>query len=365
MKNKPKKNTKHENKKDLKMEEKMSEKTIVEEKKNSNKTHISFAEYFHDDWREYFKKEEVVLKIIQAAGLTKTHDFVKVNTTYRVDNNRIALIILLRRKGTEILDKLIVDAVSGYPQFEQIMDVLYVIGSDADYHIILYDKNTRHHTHSVDGTMLTSLMELMIGCVFLTVMGIDLKIGDDNVIDFQCVDGIATMKGDNGKLPERGYLEKIEFWNSYFIPRRFQHGETDYSSSFPEDWEEDCDWAVSFAGWDTNGMTITYSIDEEILRPLLTDKTEEIKRIFEGCTIELEEGTTTVPLSHVLDAWPDDAKYRLLNGGMTICRPIPFRNFIYSLPEYRESLTEQFYYYAVTISYLEELAAESLAKEYS
>lgn len=341
----------------------MSETNITTQ--NNNKKHISFEEFFPRGWRDYFRKEEVLLKIIQAAGLAQTHDFVKVNTTYLVDENRIALIVLLKKKGTEILDKLIIDAISGHPQFEQIMDVLYVVGADAGYHIILYDNNTQHHSHHpIIGYILTSLLEEMLGCTFLTVMGIDLEIGDENVINFQCVDGQAIIKDKDEKLPERDYLEKLEFWNFYFLPARFQDDETDYSSWHGEQHEEAGDWTRSFACWDESGMIINYSIDKEILRPLLTkNNLKEIKTIFEGCTVqrEIQESRTmTVPLCHVLDNWPDDEIHRLMSEGMTICRPIPFRNFIYSLPEDRESLAEQFKYYGVIISYFEELALGSV-----
>lgn len=369
MKNKPKENTKQENKKELKMEEKkMSEKNIGMKKENNNKTHISFAECFPNDWREYFGKKEVIMKIIQDAGFEKTHDFVKLITTYLIDGNRLALIVLLRRKGAEILDKLIIDVISGYIEFEQLMDVLYIIGSDADYRIILYDNNAQDcGRHSITGIMLTSIMKETAGCVSLTVMGVDLEIGDENVVDFQCVDMQAIIKDEDGKLPGRDSLNKVEFWISYFLPACSQDACSNYGSLFSGEDDE----IEDRIDWDEDRMIMTRLISKKDLRWLLTNKLEEMKAFFKGCTIDLEiqawRRTTDkmhkehVALCDALDKL-DDEKYELVRGIMTICRPIPFRNFIYSLPSEKESLAEQF---ASMSSYLEGLIRDRKDKEKS
>lgn len=335
-------------------------------KENKNVNHVSFKECFPNGWREYFQKEDVILKIVEAAGLNRDHDFVKVNSKYFIDENRIAIILLLRRKGTEILDKVIIDTISGYPSFEQIMDVFYNIGSDCDYRVVLYDnnaKNDNYDYHPVIGSMLVSLMdELGNYTISLTVMGIDFNLNETNSINFQCLDVESINKDDKkSKLPERRMFEEAEFWGPYFLPAHRSYGScNEYDFGQCGYVEDGADSMSSNANWDNDGMYVIYEINEEDLAWLLTNKTEEMKHIFEGCSIEYSREDRLIvkkdiSLQDIIRALPEEKNYLIRKRKITICRPIPFRNFIYSLPEEKEALAEKFAAYATSIMYFEDL----------
>ena len=68
----------------------------------------------------------------------------QINSRYLIDDNRVAIIALLRRKNTEVLEKLIIDVIAGNSSFEQFFDVVYSIGSDCDYRMIICDWNSKN-----------------------------------------------------------------------------------------------------------------------------------------------------------------------------------------------------------------------------
>ena len=111
---------------------------------NNSITHLSFGDYFESDWRKHFQEKDTVQSILEAADLSYSHDFVQINSRYLIDNNRVAVITLVRRKNTEVLDKLIIDIIAGDLSFEQFIDVVYNIGSDCDYRMILHDQNSKN-----------------------------------------------------------------------------------------------------------------------------------------------------------------------------------------------------------------------------
>ena len=176
---------------------------------------------------------------IKVIGLTNTHDFVRVNSRYLIDDHRVAVILLLKRKGTEILDKVIVDAIAGWASFEQIMDVIYNIGVDCDYRVVLYDENRKDRSDlqsenwhgedwrgdSVIGTMLTSLLDYLSGHVSLSVMGIDFEISESTALTFRCLNIESIIKDNrNSEMPDRQTLEEAEFWTNYFLPAHRAYG---------------------------------------------------------------------------------------------------------------------------------------------
>jgi len=339
----------------------------MKENESNNVTHVSFKECFPNGWREYFRKEDVILKIIENAGLNHNHDFVKVNSVYLIDDNRIALIILLRRRGTEILDKLIVDVIASYPEFEQIMDVIYNNGNDCDYRMILYDENVKHEDcpyNAVIGSMLISLMdELKNYAISLTVMGIDFNSNEDKTINFQCLDVEAISKDDKkSKLPNRRIFDEAEFWGPYFLPAHRSYGSCDEYDFGMSGYEEDgADHMSSSADWHDDGMSFSYEIGDEDLNWLLTNKEKEMKQLFEGCSIEcsIEERRHTVKkdlsLQNIISALPEEKNYSITRRLITIHKPIPFRNFTYSLPKEKEALADEFASYATSILYFEDL----------
>ena len=350
-------------------------------------THLSFKQHFGNDWRKYFEEQNTVQKVLNASGLSSSHDFVQINSRYLIDDNRVSVIALIKRKNTEILDKLIIDIISGLPQFEQLMDVLYNVGSDCDYRVVLYDYNAQNYDYDpVIGDLLTSLMDELRECVFLTVMAIDLEVSKTREITFHCLDIESVIKNDEREeLPDRRYFEEAEFWTRYFIPAHRSYSmefhEYDFGGSGYEEDGGEC--MSSYARWDDAGMIIKYGIKNGDLKWLLTNEMEEMESFFKGCSIEFSIEECNVRINTMNEVNGDSIERRIeervvknkkdmsLNDilselsnennvsnkecSITICRPIPFRNFIYSSPEERRTLTEEYASYATAILSFESL----------
>ena len=105
-------------------------KKIMNKDKKNKLSHLSFEEYFESDWRKHFQEQETVQSILDAAGLSESHDFVQVNSRYFINDNRVAVIALVRRKNSKLLEKLIIDVIACNSSFDQFFDVVYNIGSD-------------------------------------------------------------------------------------------------------------------------------------------------------------------------------------------------------------------------------------------
>lgn len=328
---------------------------------DKTQTHVSFKECFPNGWREYFRKEDTLLKVLEAAGLTSTHDFVQVNSRYLIDDNRVAIILLVKRKGTEIMDKVIVDVISSHLKFEQLMDVFYNVGANCDYRIVLYDENTRFEDytgHPIIGFIMTSLMDYLRGHVSFTSMGIDLEVPEPNVVNFQCRN-IESISKDSKycKLPDRRIFEEAEFWGPYFVPLHFDNSCTEYcfGDNFHDD---DSNYFKSIAKWGDEGMSLEIEVDDAF-KWLLIKKLSDVEHIFKDCSIDysINEQNTfikkNIQIRNILSIMPEKNENSFNLSRLTISRAIPFRNFIYSLPKDRELLAEEYADFVASVKSLE------------
>lgn len=352
----------------------MTENCDKTQNENNDTACVRSEQCYPEGWRKYFLRETLLLKIIESAGLAHTHEFDGLNTTYLVNYDRIALVVLLRRKDTDILDKLIIDVISGAPKFEQIMDALYVIGADSDFRIILYAKNIRGwgDYHPLIGTRLTSLMNALRGKVFLTIIGIDLEINDANKVDLRFHDIEAVVKDGKDKiLPEREVFERAEFWGPCLSDDcALEYNDLDCRCNEYNFNYSLCkrDWGC--ASWNNNEMLITYDIGNDDLIWLLTKEPEVMINLIKYCSIgwieewknTKDDGATkpfkvirSEPVSNFLSTFPDDRNCSVTDCQMIVRIPIPFRNFIYSSPTDKVELTKTFEFYASEVLSLKAL----------
>jgi hypothetical protein len=149
----------------------MNKDTNSDTNKNVNRklTHLSFEEYFDGDWRKHFQEQDTIQRILDSAGLSSSHDFVQINSRYLIDDNRLAVIALVRRKNTKALEKLIIDVIQGNSSFEQFIDVVYNIGSDCDYRMIICDWNSKNRSPGLRMTdnIMCGLINLFEGHLLL------------------------------------------------------------------------------------------------------------------------------------------------------------------------------------------------------
>lgn len=326
--------------------------------------HISFKECFSDGWREYFQKEDVLLKIIEAAGLSDTHELVQINSGHFIDDHGMAIIILLKRRSNSTLDKAIIDVIASHPRFEQFINVFYELGADCDYRIIVYDNNG--NCQDVDSPCLSSfsrmptLIEYLNGCAFICAMGINMEKSESNTVSLEFTDIESNGEGpdqftdtdsngdgqDRHEVPDRGDLEELFFWEQYFYPAYTGTTCPYYScNSGPFDYSGD-DISLT-ADWTDKGMIIECDIDSDAFTWLFTKERERLEDMW-NCSIQYDEGDGTITVnrnknkSYKLIALHEESNLSIEGNKITITREIPFRNFIHSPNSEREGWTDEF-----------------------
>ena len=315
--------------------------------------HISFKECFSDGWRDYFQKEDVLLKVIEAAGLNNTHDFVEIDSRHPIDDHRMAITILLKKKNNSTLDKLIIDIISSHPRFEQFINVLYELGADCDYRIIIYDENG--NCQDVDSPCLSSfsrmptLIEYLDGYAFICAMGIDIEISESNTMSLEFTDIESNSDGqDRHEVPDREDLERLFFWEQYFYPAYTGIACSYYYSSCLDHFNYFGDYISFSADWTDKGMIIECGIDSEDFIWLFTEMREEIEDAL-NCSIKYDangDGVISVVKNRDKSDNPftlhEEWDVKIEQDMITVTREIPFRNFILSPGSERKHWTDEF-----------------------
>lgn len=298
--------------------------------------HLSFEEYFEGDWRKHFQEQDTVLSIMDAAGLSDSHDFVQINSRYLIDENRVAVIALVRRKNARLLEKLIIDVIAGNSSFDQATDVVYNIGSDCDYHMILCDWNSKNKAPGL--WMTDNIMKALINhfeChLYLFWISADaLRDVDGTKKVIYTVMESATKGPNSSDMPDRRGLEYAEL-------RFYALEACGYSSSHDEcDLKFDSYYEDAQTEWTEEGIITEVNINNDDYTWLFTERIENIKDDDYSYVYDEEKGILTIT---------DD---------------LPFQNFKNSLPEAKSRLAENYYSLARVGSWIDELLREKENEE--
>jgi len=313
-------------------------KNISKDKKNML-SHLSFEDYFESDWRKHFQEQETIQNIMNAAGLSSSYNFVETYSRHLIDDNRVSVIVLVRRKNTEVLDKLIIDVIAGGPMFEQCMEVLYNVGSDCDHRLILYDVNTKNYSKGIIYChhLMCKLMDHFKNLVSMSLIGVDCIITKNSIrsINFKTFKRITKdIKISKEALPDRRVFEESEFWGPYAgsylggdFPCTYGFEITGPGSSGYDDPEIK-------SVWTDDGIVIEIrflEMDEQEFNRLIEKHKDWLYENLQGCSIGYKDGS------------------------IIIKKDIPFRNFAYSLPKDKQQMVEDFFSYErLALHYVDE-----------
>lgn len=301
--------------------------------------HLSFEEFFHDDWRNYFQEKETIQSIMDSAGLSSSHDFVQVKARYLIDDDRIAVVALIKRKNTEVLEKLIIDIVAGNSSFEQIYDVAYSIGAGCDYRLIICDWNSKNNHPGLRMTddIMCQLINYFDHYLSLSWIAADgfMDVDGSKEIVYTVIESVS--KSDSSlDLPSRRDLEYAEL-------RLYTWQASGYFSSSDENPLQFCNYYEgenSWAEWNDKGIITKMGLSQNEYEWLFTNHADEIKEY--NCSYE----------------------YCKEYHELTITQLIPFQNFNYSLPKDKYRLAENFYHSArIDVFLVEELLGDMEAEE--
>ena len=312
-------------------------KKIMNKDKNNKLSHLPFEEYFESDWRKHFQEEETVQSILDAAGLSDSHDFVQVNSRYLINDNRVAVIALVRRKNSKLLEKLIIDVIAGWPSFEQLRDVVYNIGSDCDYHAILYDQNSKneHIGMYLTNPLVHSLVRHLDGSLFLYWINVDAYRDVDGALKVN----YTIMESAQKSLPPLDRPDRLDF--EYAELGCFVLGYYCLSYGYGDNLKLDSYYVDEDAEtrWTDEGIITEVSMDQDDYTWLFTKRTENIKDDDYSYVYDEEKGILTIT---------DD---------------LPFQNFKNSLPKAKSNLVDSYYTLARIGSWIDELLREKEEEE--
>jgi hypothetical protein len=309
-----------------------------EKKMNNNLKHLSFEEYFRNDWRKHFQEEITVQNILDAAGLSNSHDFVQINSRYLIDDNRIAVIALIKRKNTEVLDKLIIDVIAGNSTFEQVYDVVYNTGSDCDYRVIICDWNSKKKAPGLWMTddIMCQLINRFDHHLFLYWISADAIRDVDGTMKviYTVIESVA--KSNNfPEMPDRRDLEYAELSLYTWQASGYFSSHDKICLIFHNYYEDENSWAE----WTDEAIVTEVYIDKDDYEWLSDNGTEYLKH--DGSVYKYDEENQT----------------------LIITEPVPFQNFIYSLPDIKYDLAENFYKSARMGAWLDDLLGEKEVEE--
>jgi len=305
---------------------------------NKDLAHLPFEKYFDGDWRKHFQEKDTVQSILDAAGLSGSHDFVQINSRYLIDDNRIAVIALLRRKNTEVLDKIIIDVIAGNSSFEQFYDVVYNTGSDCDYRMIVCDWNSKNEPSGLRmaDNIMCALINLFNHHLFLYWISADsLRDWEGTMkIVYTVIESVA--KSDHSSdMPARRDLEYAEL-------RCYTSQASGYFSSQDEcyllfnSYYED---EAAGTEWTDKGIITEVDMGQDDYTWLFAKRTENIKH--DDCSYEYDKEKEI----------------------LTITQDLPFQNFKNSLPEEKSGLADDYYHRARIGSWIDELLGEKADEE--
>ncbi len=312
--------------------------TESEKKMNNNLKHLSFEEYFRNDWRKHFQEEITVQNILDAAGLSNSHDFVQINSRYLIDDNRIAVIALIKRKNTEVLDKLIIDVIAGNSTFEQVYDVVYNTGSDCDYRVIICDWNSKKKAPGLWMTdnIMSALINRFDHHLFLYWISADAIRDVDGTMKviYTVIESVAKSNNFLG-MPDRRDLEYAELSLYTWQASGYFSSQDEICLIFHNYYEDENSWAE----WTDENIITKVNLDQDDYISLYVNPSDDIKQ--DHCSYEYDKENQILIITEV----------------------IPFQNFKYSLPDDKYYLADNFYHSARIGSWIDNLLGEKSIEE--
>ncbi|MFH2060472.1 MAG: hypothetical protein ABIJ59_16435 [Pseudomonadota bacterium] len=132
-------------------------------------------------WEKHYSSKENMNVLLKAMELND-YEFGGIQTTYTINENRYAFGMFVKNKSTGKLLSIYVDAIQGYPSWDQCMDTTFNLGSDYDKRVIMFcddkiDPQGFDELNNID--VVENFVEIINGSgldtYFIQVNGLDKK----------------------------------------------------------------------------------------------------------------------------------------------------------------------------------------------
>ena len=186
---------------------------------------VSLWEYMGEDWRFHFTKEYNLRDLLRQLDIPH-HEGYRVHSRRLMGKNRCQAILVKEGSEQEVPMKILVDVKTGFPTWEQFIDVTYCVDKDIDMRIILYDdiySDQNTDDPPGDSYILCNLVARNNKCgvdTYQTEVYCPREKNESNGIQY-LLD--TYSRGENlsasETLPRREQMERAEFWIEYYLPR--------------------------------------------------------------------------------------------------------------------------------------------------
>ncbi|OQA93946.1 MAG: hypothetical protein BWY27_00012 [Bacteroidetes bacterium ADurb.Bin234] len=255
-------------------------------------------EYKNDlavSWEKVLSNEEDILNFFKRLELDNYKDVKIISKNFSEDGRLIALIEAHNGNDTY---KIIIDATSGIPTWEQFINVTYDDGNDSDVKIILYGKNYDDQSFNLPAGGLYDISNLVrrnnkYGVRTYLVKGIDYNSTGQKILN-SCVVEENPEHVDvdaNVNFPSKLDVQKAEFWIGYYLPHWCAEPyEDDEDIEELEPGYSLSDGLSTKAFWNDEGLFIELrgELNSSIIEWIWANKKQLFQEVYPDCSIELK-----------------------------------------------------------------------------
>jgi hypothetical protein len=187
-----------------------------------------FKNYLTVSWNSFLSSKEDVVKLFKELHIQCLKDIQIVSRSCS-DDNRLIMLIEANNVNAKTF-KIIIDATSGMPTWQQFINVTYDQGDSTDIKIILYGQNYKEELNDCTAGGIIEIGNLVKRnnkCCVTTylVKGItynhsgqkilkncSIEEGPDDISD-------EVSSEENQTLPTKRQVQEAEFWTGYYFPQ--------------------------------------------------------------------------------------------------------------------------------------------------
>jgi hypothetical protein len=254
-------------------------------------------EILGNTWRECFSDKELIRDILSAVDVKYLH-FKDIAKQYLINDDRVSLILTLEDEDKH-LERAIIDIKTGFPTWEQMMDVIYTTGEGCEIKIVVFDggKNPHDISNTVSiGMGFSALLSNSGVNINLLSAKVSAEDGGEKRLGFELFyEPIPQKRLPLSDIPPKGKFEQAELWAVYFCDMM---GYSFPSSEDPNGWLDYTYWEHQGAfgltpEWTQEGLFI-YAVaqcDSEIedMKWLWEQRIKEIREHFKDFEVTLHK----------------------------------------------------------------------------
>ena len=282
-----------------------------------------FKNYLAVSWEKVLSNEENIASLFKSLKLEHYKDVKIVSRDYSEDGRLIALIEAHNGNDTH---KIIIDATSGIPTWQQFINITYDQGDSTDVKIILYGEDYQDFIFSAPAGGLYDISNLVRRnnkCAVRTylVKGIGYDPNGQkylNKIDIQ--EEPENVENDGSlHIPPKLVIQKAEFWTGYYLP--YWCTEPDEQDDDFEEWQPGyslSDDLSTKAFWNDEGFFIELrgKLNPDAITWIWTNRKQLFQEKYPGCPIELKREDNqpyaisvrivNIPIKELIEMTPRD-----------------------------------------------------------